>query len=383
MSYRLVWRILRVVVVIGAIAGAVYWLKFSPVPVVGYAAQQGEIVAEVMGTGTMEARVKSTISPKIAGRIQSIQVDQGDRVNRGQLLFTLDDSELAQQVEIAQATILAAQSAVDRLEADRAQSAAVLEQAQRQQDRTTQLLASNAVSVEESDKATEALRVAEAGTARSAAALIEGERQLHAAEKTLAYHQARLADTQVSAPFAGLIVRRFRDPGDIVVPGSPTLTLISTDELWITAWVDETQMAALRVGQPARVVFRSEPARDFVGEVARVGRETDRETREFVVDVRVTSLPDNWAVGQRAEVYIETDRKSSALIVPAAFIHWQDDQPGVFTRHHGTAQWREVQLGLRARDVVEVTAGLEVGEVVLAARTAKSPLVPGRSVELP
>ena len=85
------------------------------------------------------------------------------------------------------------------------------------------------------------------------------------------------------------------------------MEIISLDELWIRAWVDETAMPHVAQDQKARVVFRSEPEKSYPGTVSRLGREMDRETREFLVDVRVEQLPGNWAVGQRAEVYIEID----------------------------------------------------------------------------
>ena len=186
-----------------------------------------------------------------------------------------------------------------------------------------------------------------------------------AVEKTLEYHRARLADTEVNAPFDGLIVRRQRDPGDVVVPGSAILTLISTDELWISAWVDETEIAKLEDGQPTRVVFRSEPARSYPGKVVRLGREADRETREFIVDVRVVELPENWAVGQRAEVYIETARKHGVTLLPAKYIVWRADRPGVFVSRNGHVEWRGITFGLRSPAIVEVTDGLQTGEKVV------------------
>ena len=81
------------------------------------------------------------------------------------------------------------------------------------------------------------------------------------------------------SPYDGLVTRRDRDPGGIVVPGASILQLVATNEIWVSAWVDETAMTGLKVDQPARVVFRSEPAKNYAGEVARLGRETDRETR--------------------------------------------------------------------------------------------------------
>jgi len=373
----------KLLVFAGLLAAVMYWIKFSPVPVTEHHVELGPIVAEVMGTGTLEARVKSTISPKIAGRIERILVDQGDRAEAGQLLFTLDDVELQQQVEIAEAALAASQAALDRLKADQAKAAAVLEQAQKNHQRMTQLQEQRAVSREDFDKATEGLHIAEAGTARVEAALLEGQKQLIAAEMTLAYHGARRGDTRIVAPFDGLIVKRHRDPGDIVVPGSPTLTLIATDEIWITAWVDETEMSRLHVGQPARVVFRSEPQRSYQGEVARLGREADRETREFVVDVRLLKLPENWAVGQRAEAYVETERRSSVVLVPAKLILWRDETPGVYLKEKDHARWQPLKSGLQGRDLVEVVEGLQQGDVVVIARDAKNVSLDGRRVTNP
>ncbi len=169
---------------LGAVAGGVYWLRFSPVAVVDYhVVQPGEMLYEVMGTGTLEARVKSTISPKISGRIKELLVEKGDRVEAGQLLVRLDDADLKQQVAIAQANLWAVQSALDRLQADERQAAAVLEQARRNYERVEKLVAQKVATAEEQDKATEALRVAQAGQARAQAALeIFGDRALRLRE---------------------------------------------------------------------------------------------------------------------------------------------------------------------------------------------------------
>ncbi|RPI86713.1 MAG: efflux RND transporter periplasmic adaptor subunit [Planctomycetaceae bacterium] len=370
---RWTWPIVQAVVAISIVAAGLYWY-FRPIPVVEHQVETGELIAEVMGTGTLEARVKSTISPKIAGRIREIPVDQGDRVQAGQILFTLDDAELNQQVEIAQATIDAAKAALDRLRADQRQTEAVRELARQTLARTQKLVARNAATVEDSERATEGLLVAESGVAKAAAALIEGHSQVTTAEKSLAYHESRLADTRVAAPFDGLIAKRYRDPGDIGVPGSPILLLVSTAEIWVSAWVDETEMSRLQPGQPARVRFRSQPGQSYQGEISRLGREVDRETREFIVDVRVLTLPENWAVGQRAEVYIEAERHTAALLVPTKFIVWRDATPGVFRKVDNRSHWQAVTLGLRTLETAEVTDGLAAGETVAmpVAGTSKS-----------
>ncbi len=375
--WKWAWRGLKAVALVAVMGAVVYWFKFSPTQVRQHQVARGELRAEVMGTGTLEARVKASISPKISGRVRTIAVDQGDTVSSGKVLVTLDDEDLQQQVEIAEANLETAQAAIDRLKSDEARSDATLTQAKSEHQRTEQLVAKNVSTQSDSDKSVEALAIAEVGVARAKFAVIEGRKQLIAAEKTLRYQQARLADTQITAPFDGLIVQRQRDAGDVAVPGSPILTLISTAELWISAWVDETEMTRLKVDQSARVLFRSEPDRAFSGKVARLGRETDRETREFVVDVRVLELPSNWAAGQRADVFIETERKPDVTFLPPAFVVWRDNEPGVFVNTNGSAEWRPLVLGLRRHDMVEVVRGVELGESVVMPFDGKASLRAG------
>jgi multidrug efflux pump subunit AcrA (membrane-fusion protein) len=90
-----------------------YWLRIRPLPVKGYQVAQGEIVAELMGTGTLEAKVQTIVSTKIPGRILDMRVDQGDQVRAGQTLLRLDDSEFRQQVEIARSALDAVKATVE------------------------------------------------------------------------------------------------------------------------------------------------------------------------------------------------------------------------------------------------------------------------------
>lgn len=280
------------------------WLRALVLAMALVASLEG---AEIMGTGTLEARVHSTVSARIQERLMEVLADQGDTVKAGQLLAKLDDAEVTQQVAIAEASLNAAKKTATRVTADLERSEAVLKQARLDEQRLASLVKSSAVSQTEADKAGEALKVAEADLKRANAAIGEAESQVLVAEKTLLYRKEQLAFTRIVAPYDGLIIRRDREPGEMLVPGGALMEIISLKELWISAWVDESFMAKVAPGQKARIVFRSEPGRDYPGEVSRLGRESDRETREFLINVRVTELPKNWAIGQRAEVYLQPE----------------------------------------------------------------------------
>jgi multidrug resistance efflux pump len=164
--------------VVAVVAGIVYWFRFSPVPVKVHSVGVGEIVAEVMGTGTLEAHFKATISPRISGRLQEVLVDMGDHVSAGQVLARLDDVELKPQVEMAEASVTVSQATLDTLQADRDEALAVVDQAKANHERALRLLPGGAISQEEVEKFTADWKKAKAGLARSEAAIIEGQKQL-------------------------------------------------------------------------------------------------------------------------------------------------------------------------------------------------------------
>ena len=301
----------------------------------------------------------------------------------GQLLARLDNAELQQQAAVAWASQATTRASVERISSDENRAQAVLQQARLQHKRLAELVSDKAASQEELDKATADLSVAEADLKRSRSSITEAQKQVLSAEKNIRLREEQLAFTELRSPYDGLVVRRDRDPGVVVVPGSSILQLIDTREIWISAWVDETAMAGLVVGQPARVAFRSEPDQSYPGEVARLGREVDKETREFLVDVRVQKLSVNWAVGQRAEVFIETGRKSGVVAIPQKFLLWREGKPGVFVNDHGRARWHNISLGLYGPQDVEVTAGLSVDDqIVKPSAGLKQPLEDGQAVSV-
>jgi len=377
---RMAWKLALLAVIAG---GVVYYLRFRPVPVKAFIVKSDTVYSEVMGTGTLDARTKITISSKITGRIAELGADQNDQVSKDKVLVTLDDSDLRQQVEMASASLEATKASLVRADTDIARAQAVLTQAKLEYDRSSQLFQKQAAAREEVDKAKEALDVAQAGLDSSKAAKVEVEHQVVTAERTLKYQQARLAEARILCPLDdGLVTFRYREVGDIVVPGTAIMDVLCLKEMWVSAWVDESASGALAVGQPARIVFRSEPEKSYLGEVARLARQTDRETREFLVDVRVKEVPQNWSVGQRAEVYIQTGAKADVPSIPQRLLLWRDGKPGVLVDDGGKARYQEIGLGLKGRETVEVVRGLKIGQAVITAADGdNSKLTDGRAIQ--
>ncbi|MCU0720256.1 MAG: efflux RND transporter periplasmic adaptor subunit, partial [Pirellula sp.] len=130
-------------------------------------------------------------------------------------------------------------------------------------------------------------------------------------------------------------------------------------------------------------VFRSQPTSEFDGVVARLGKQSDRETREFTVDVRALKLPETWAIGQRAEVFIETARVDDCVWIPASYLEKHSAEQGVYVHQASVAKWRPLKLGIEGHDTVQVIEGLSTGEVIIKPSQPAAKLTEGRKVLAP
>jgi RND family efflux transporter MFP subunit len=345
-------RIIVGVSLAALLAGIALYVMFQPAPVKTARAQRGELVAEVFGTGTLESKVVVGVSSKIVGRVDAVLVDQGDTVTAGQTLARLEDKDFRDAVRVAAA--------------QRDQAEATLARAKVDFERQRSLLARNLVARADYDASETGHRVAEA--------------QLKTAEATLGVAKAKLADTHIVSPASGLVVTRNLEVGSTVVPGAPIFRVAASGP-WVVAQVDERATGDLRLGQPARVVFETSPSLGAVGHVARLSSEVDRVTEEREVDVALDRLPDNWFLGQRADVFIETARKRVALRIPSTVVVVQAGGPGAFAVVDGRARWRPVQLGLRGRTLVEVVSGVSEQDVLVVSPLAgKPPIADGARV---
>jgi HlyD family secretion protein len=345
-------RIVAWCLVVAVLAAAARFVTSRPVPVQTVRPRRGELVAEVFGTGTLESKVVAGVSAKIVGKVIEVRVDQGDTVTTGQTLARLEARDFQDAVRVAGA--------------QRDQARAELAKARADVERNRQLLASDFISRADFDAFDTARAVAEA--------------KLSNAKAALGVAQAKLADTQIISPASGLVITRNLEVGSTVVPGAPIFR-VAASVPWVVTQVDERETSALRLGQPARVVFETNPALVQPGHVARLSQEVDRVTQEREVDVSLDRSAGNRFLGQRADVNIETARKQDALKVPLATLVVRLGNPGVLAIVDGRARWQKVQLGLRDRKFVEIVNGVtERDQVILSPLAGKNPISDGARV---
>jgi len=299
-------------------------------------AQRRDLVRPIIGDGSVVAWQELVIGNEAGGlRVRAVPVEEGDRVAQGQLLVQLDDAVPAAQ--LAQA------------EAAQAEAEAALAIAQADLRRAAQLSRSDNVARQVLEQREAAARQAEA--------------RLRATRAQLQEAQARLAQTRILAPAAGIVSRRSVLPGAVVQPGQEMLRLIRGGRLELDARVPELDLAGVGPGQAVRVQHGE---REIMGTVRALAPVVAGETRLGVVHV---ALPPE--SGLRPGMFARAEilpAPAPALTVPQEAVVFRDGRPVVFVLPEGAERvaLRPIATGLRREGVVEVAEGLAPGERVVA-----------------
>lgn len=329
------------------------------VPVI--AVKQTEIRGRVHGAGTVQSKVPVAVSPKITGILEKLHADQGDLVQKGQLLAEIDSLELRAREAAARAAKSRTQRDLGRAQADLGKAQANLGLARSNYQRDLEVFKPGYISQAAFDTTKAQMKVAEsevnafqAGVTALQAAVKQAESETQAAAALHNY-------TRITAPMDGLITVRKAEVGTTLVPGAPVFQMVDLNQVWLAAWIDQALVAQLREGRPARIKLRS--GRVFQGEVVRINKEADTVTRELEVDVKFARLPEPLVMGEEGEVEIDTGLQSGPA-VPLSAIIAKNGAKGVLVAEQGILRFRKVTLGLQDGARTTVPEGLKEGELV-------------------
>src|SRR5438477_3133473 len=279
----------------------------------------------ITAVGSLRSDESITVRPEVAGRISEILFKEGQRVARGSTLIRLDPSVNRAEVEQGRANLKLAKSKYDR---------------------AVDLAKSNFISGQARDEAENNLRVAEAGVQLA---------------------EARLAKTEIKAPFSGIIGLRVVSLGDYVKEGSDIVNLESSDPLKVDFRVPEVYLKQIQVGQTLHVSLDAIPGKTFEGKVFAVNPLVDAAGRAIVIRALVRNPDTSLRPGMFARVRLITRNLQDALAVPEQAIVPQGDDQYVFKITDGRAMRVKVEVGQRRDGKVEIVKGLEPTDMVVTA----------------
>jgi RND family efflux transporter MFP subunit len=325
-------------------------------------AERVTIVGTLIGAATVEA------VPKVNGRLQNVHVRLGDQVRKGQAIAKIEDREIREQVNQAEAAFKVSEATIRQREAD-------LKLAQTNLERNKSLL----------DRELLPRQTYDDSEARHQAAIAQLDlaRAQHAQSKArLDELHINLSNTVIASPVDGFIGKRYLDPGAAVSPNAPVASVVDIRIVRMVANVIEKEIKRLHTGMEAEVQVDAFPGEKFVGRVSRIAPVFDPQTRTAEMEVEVPNPSYRLKPGMYSRVELTVDSRPNALTLPRTAIVEVDGKSGVFvaggpapaanSAPRGgpasgtlTAKFTPVVLGIRDADLVEVSSGLSEGARVI------------------
>ena len=316
--------------------------------------------------GTVSARVAATVSSKLMGTVLAVAVREGDRVQKGDLLVTLDDRQVAAQLAQAQAALAGARKGEAGALSARTAAAAGAEQALLAYRRSQTLLKGEAITQADFEGAEARHRQAQAALKQADAAVKAA--QSHVRQARAAVDAARVArtDAKVTAPFEGRVTAKLVDAGDLAAPGKPLIVMERIGGYRVDLEVPESYAHLIRAGQPVAVRVPAAGPAVLEGTVEVVVPAANPRSRTSVVQVGVPTS-ETLRSGMFARAAL-TVAERPLMRIPVSAVVNKGQLTGVFiVDQDDTARFRLIRTGRAAGDQVDVISGLAPGTRLVAA----------------
>jgi HlyD family secretion protein len=359
------WIILLALIAAAAVAVRYTWLRPVQVPVTIFRVAAGRVEETVTNSkaGTLKSRRRATLSPEIGGRVEALMVRAGDRVRAGQVLLRLSDADYRAQLELQERSF-------EALGASARQACQAAEFAERELVRHREM-------AREQLEPQEVLDLYQSRRDTAATECEAARSRTRQAEAAIALARASLSKTVVTAPFAGVVAEVTTQVGEWITPSPPglpipsVLDLFDPDAIYVSAPLDEVDVAKVRAGLPVRITMDAFPGRAFAGSVVRVAPYVlDRQEQNRTFEIEVEFDPNTLTAADRqglrpgtsVDVEVILGARDGVLRVPSyALIEGKR----VMVVRDGRIVSMDVGTGLKNWDFTQIRSGITAGDIVV------------------
>ena len=315
---------------------------------VQYGAQSGEDSY----SGTVKGRYESNLAFQVSGKIISRSINVGDKVSAGDVLMVIDDRDVQQSVNAADAQVASARAQLNLAQSDL--------------ERFKQLYAANAVSAQQLDQY-------QTNYENAVAAYNQAQAQAGQSENSLGY-------TRLTADKSGVISAVSGEAGQVVSAGQTVATLVPDGEREIEISVPENKIQSVSVGQSAAVTFWALNNAEVEGTVREIAPIADDTARTYKVRISLPNPPQDMQLGMTANVSFASGSSISGVSLPLSAIYQTENKPQVWVVNGDSQlELKDVQVVSTGADSVLVD-GLDAGDTVVTAGVHK--LYEGQKVKL-
>ncbi len=354
------------------------------------------ITVTAISTGTVKAETEARISAQRTGRIERLLFDEGSLVEKGRVIAELDKEEAFLNLKLAETALQKAQLRLDEMrvslnvlktdvETNLSKAEAILIEADKKLKRSKDLFKHGYITEVELDATEKEYSIAKASYESALAAKKKIDAQIYdiklqeaavkEAEHTLSIAKLNYDYSFIRSPITGVITSRNVKLGETIMKGSLIGSVVSVDSLYIEAFIDEADIAAVSVGQAVNITMDAYQGKTFKGEVYKISPVVTggkQETRTFEVRTRMKELPSTIKPGMSAEIEIIVNKLDNVISVPTQAIVKKEGKSFLYIVNGSRAKIIPVTTGIFNWTYTEIVSGLNEGDEVII-----NPDVPG------
>ncbi|NLC53317.1 MAG: efflux RND transporter periplasmic adaptor subunit [Firmicutes bacterium] len=329
------------------------------------------------------------VIPKTSGTVTQVLVATGDRVDKDQTLFRIDDTHLQLQVKQAEAAYEmacanlaqgqkgASAEELKQIESTVAQARASYDNVAAEYERMAELFAKEMISRQQLDAVALQKEIAASNLTAAEARLAAVQKgatqeqldilqaQVKQAKSALELARLQLSYTRVTAPITGVLAQFTVEVGSMAAPSAPAGVIIDDRNMKAHALVPESYINALKAGDRILLEAKAVPGTSFTGTISAVTPLADQTTRQFPVEISVTNASSLLKAGMMGTAHLTINEARNQLVVPVETVLYDGEQAYVYVVEAGCAVRRNITIGLSSGENVVVTAGLDEGMPVI------------------
>lgn len=332
---------------------------------------------------TLEAYQQGTVTSKLSAKILSVSVQNGQYVNAGDTIATLDDQDIQNniknvqaQLEVNQKQLNTAQQGLNSSQVAMEKLKINLDDAQRNYDRQKTLFESKAISQADLEAAEKTLNSTKAdydtGNASiqsSEASIGTAQANIEAQKVNLEKYQSDLANTVIKAPISGVISGKNMNIGQMASIGTSLATVNDISYVYATIQVPQEKISSVKMGQSATITTDGSDA-TYSGTVQNIDLSADATSRVFNVKVKIDNSDKSLLPGIYAQVELSTDQTTNIITVPVNILVGNEGDYSLLINDNGVVKKQKITIGEIDNNNVEVTSGLSDGDQIICTNTS-------------
>lgn len=343
------------------------------IPARAYTVAPKQIRRNIESVGSLFPFEEVTVSAEVEGKVEQVMADVGDRVARGQAIVKVSPAELQLTLDQQRATLQQARARLGltestddlkdvRAAAEVKRAAADLADAQQKYNRAKTLYEQGLVPRQNFDEAEARFNAARAAYDLAMQAVENMRAQLAQSRASTALAQKKVNDSIIRAPFAGQVKERSVTQGQYLKVQTPVMVIVNIDPLRVRLKVPEKMAAWVHEGQEVTITVEAYTERTFKGKITRINPSVEQQTRTFEAEALIENHDHALKPGFFVKATIPSSNVASALFVPQDALLYVYGVYKVFVIDGNTLKEKEVKLGERAGDDVEIVEGIRDGE---------------------